>query len=84
MLKTETEVTNHLERSAPAYVPPSQRKRLDVKEYSHLQLAQSSKKNNDFEGICHSAKQYVYRIYDQKIDDHSRGKTKEDYVVIFH
>lgn len=84
MLKTETDVENVPRPIKSTYIPPSQRKLLDVKEYSHLQLAQTSKKNNGFEEICHSAKQYVYRIYDEKIDDHSKGKTKEDYVVIFH
>lgn len=66
------------------YVPSSQRKALDIKEYSRISKDNKISVNDDFYTVCEKAKAYIYEVYDQKIDERNTGKTKEDYVNIYH
>lgn len=68
-----------------AYVSPAARKKLDIKEYSrHSDRSPSLKKSDDFYQISKKAKDHVFQIYDEKVQEKSEGKTKEDYVSIYH
>lgn len=66
------------------YVPSSQRKALDIKEFGRNTTVNNFKINEDFYTVCHNAKDFIYKVYDKKIEDKSSGNTKEDYVNIFH
>lgn len=68
----------------PAYQSPLERKQLDIKEFSRQETFNSGSNNEDFYSICQTAKEYVYKFYDKKIDEKNNGSTKEDYVNIFH
>ncbi|MGA5691497.1 ATPase, T2SS/T4P/T4SS family [Cytobacillus pseudoceanisediminis] len=68
------------------YIPPSQRKSLDIKKFKRQQEDNESiqLRDIDFYTVCKQAKEYIYQIYDKKIEDKHSGETKEDYVNIFH
>ncbi|MEK5217705.1 ATPase, T2SS/T4P/T4SS family [Psychrobacillus sp. FSL H8-0487] len=66
------------------YVPSSNRKSLDIKEFSRSSTVNKFAINEDFYTVCKNAKKYIYDVYDKKIDDRNNGNTKENYVNIFH
>ncbi|QOK30003.1 Flp pilus assembly complex ATPase component TadA (plasmid) [Cytobacillus oceanisediminis] len=67
------------------YTPPSHRKTLDIKKFKKLEENEPIQvREIDFYSICKQAKDYIYHIYDKKIEDKHSGETKEDYVNIFH
>jgi type IV secretory pathway ATPase VirB11/archaellum biosynthesis ATPase len=65
------------------YIPPSERKALDIKEY-HRESSDVQVKVSDFKTVCENAKEYVYSVYDRKVEEKANGETKEDYVNIYH
>lgn len=67
------------------YLPPAQRKSLDIKKYTKNEDESLSYfTHHDFYTICDKAREYVYAIYDQKTQQKSDGETKEDFVQIYH
>lgn len=67
-----------------SYIPSSNRKTLDIKEFSRSSTVSNFSINEDFYTVSKNAKKYIYDVYDKKIDERNTGNTKEDYVNIFH
>lgn len=66
------------------YTPPILRKSLDIKQYNRSEEGQFSLKNDDFYTIARETKDYIYKVYDKKIEQRVNGELKEDYVNIYH
>lgn len=66
------------------YESPSKRKVLDIKKHQPQSANKNYHRHLDFYAISQQAKDYIYMIYDQKVQQRSDGETKEDYVNIYH
>jgi len=72
-------------RKNSEYSPPSSRKKLDIKKYQkNRNITQQKNRQHDFYTLAEQARQYVYTIYDKKVEQRASGETKEDYVSIYH
>lgn len=67
------------------FVPLSRRRALDVKQFTKDDNNQVSfNRSDEFYDVCRKAKEYLYEVYDRKVDMKSRNETEEDYVMIYH
>ncbi|KAB2329453.1 ATPase, T2SS/T4P/T4SS family [Bacillus mesophilum] len=66
------------------YEAPSTRKSIDIKTFRKEDKKENIKLTDNFFEICKQSKEYVYKIYDQKVEQRANGNTQEDYVDIYH
>ncbi|MYL35482.1 hypothetical protein GLW08_20480 [Pontibacillus yanchengensis] len=73
------------------YVSPDQRRALDIKNQLNSQttinddeFSSTSAVYDAFYSLCDQAKDYVYEVYDEKVQQNKEGNSQENYVGIYH